>query len=160
MKKTKISNNTDHVVADQSEELVVAIAKVAELEEKLSQELEKEKRSLADYQNLMRRTQEERLRSIKMANRDLIESLLQPFEHLQLAAQQLQDQGLTMVTEQLKKVLADFGLEEIEVLNKEFDVETMEVIEKQQNGKKVVQVSQKGYRLNGLVIQHAKVVLD
>ncbi|MCC6710854.1 MAG: nucleotide exchange factor GrpE [Candidatus Pacebacteria bacterium] len=134
-------------------------AKVLELEQQLHQAQEKEKRSLADYQNLLRRTQEERLKSIKLANQTLLEELVQPLEHLEMAAGQLNDPGLNMVLGQLKKVLTEAGLAEIEVMGKEFDVNLMEVVEKQAEGNKVVKVVRKGYLLNGVVIQHAKVVL-
>jgi molecular chaperone GrpE len=135
------------------------LAKVEELEQQLQQAQEKEKRSLADYQNLLRRTQEERLKSIKLANQTLLEELVQPLEHLEMAAGQLNDPGLNMVLGQLKKVLTEAGLAEIEVMGKEFDVNLMEVVEKQGEGNKVAKVVRKGYLLNGVVIQHAKVVL-
>lgn len=121
---------------------------------------EREKRAFADYQNLVRRSRDERIQLIKMANQDILESLLEPFEHLQLAAQQLDDKGLEMVIHQFRTIFDSFGLEEIETLGKNFDVETMEVIEKQSKGIEVIKVMKKGYKLNGAVVQHAKVVLD
>ncbi|MBT4124477.1 MAG: nucleotide exchange factor GrpE [Candidatus Pacebacteria bacterium] len=153
IKKDKTTPATDKV-------LEKAQQRIIELEEQLHLAQEKEKRSLADYHNLVRRTQEERMKTIQMANRDLMESLVQPFEHLQMASTQIEDTGLSMVLEQLKKVLNDFGLEEIDVIGKEFDVEIMEAVEKTEKGETVTRVAQKGYRLNGVVIQHAKVVLD
>ena len=134
--------------------------KLAELEEQLHLAKEKEMRSLADYQNLLRRTQQERLRSIQLANQSLVEDLIQPLEHLEMAAQQIDDQGLNMVAGQLKRVLEDAGLEEIEVMGKKFDVDLMEAVEKGDKGDKVIKIVRKGYLLNGEVIQHAKVVLD
>ena len=108
--------------------------KIVELEEKLHLAQEKEMRSLADYQNLLRRTQQERLKSIQLANQGLMEDLIQPLEHLEMAAQQIDDQGLNMVTGQLKRVLEDAGLEEIEVMGKKFDVDFMEAVEKGEKG--------------------------
>lgn len=132
---------------------------VAELRTRLSEAQAKEMRALADYQNLIRRTQEDRAKLIQMANRDVLEALLQPLEHLEMAAVQNQDKGVTMVLDQLKKTLAQFGLQEIDVLGKEFDVATMEAVEGSKQGKKVSKVIRKGYTLNGSVIQHAKVLL-
>jgi len=116
-------------------------------------------RANADYQNLVRRSREEKTRFAKMANHDLIEALLQPVEHLSMAASQIEDPGLDMVVGQFKQVLADFDLKEIEVMDKEFDIDTMEVVEKNGKEEKVIKVIQKGYQLNGVVIQHAKVAL-
>lgn len=133
---------------------------LAELRTRLSEAQAKEMRALADYQNLIRRTQEDRAKLIQMANRDVLEALLQPLEHLEMAAVQSQDKGVMMVLDQLKKTLAQFGLEEIEVLGKEFDVATMEAVEGSEQGKKVSKIIRKGYTLNGSVLQHAKVLLE
>lgn len=120
---------------------------------------DREKRVLADYQNLVRRTQQDRVKFIQLANQDLVTELLQPLEHLELATAQLNDKGLIMALDQLKRTLADFGLEEIKVMGQPFDVATMEVVEGSQPGKLVKQVVRRGYMLNGIVIQHAKVIL-
>jgi len=130
-----------------------------DLRAQLVQTQEREKRALADYQNLLRRTQEDRLKLIKMANYELVTTLLQPIEHLSLAVEQLPEKGLKMAFNQLQQTLNEFGLEEIEVKGKKFDLETMEAAEGSQEGGKVIQILRKGYRLNGNVIQHAKVVL-
>lgn len=141
--------------ADQVSQLT---EQVASLQQQLVAAQEREKRVLADYQNLVRRGQEERLRFVQMANRELATALLQPLEHLELAVGQLKDKGLAMTVEQLQRALKEFGLEKIEVLGQPFDVNTMEAVEGSQ-GKVVKQVVRQGYSLNGTVIQHAKVIL-
>ena len=120
---------------------------------------ESELRSMADYHNLVRRTQEDRAKLVKFANRELIIDLLQPLDHLSLAAQQLNDAGLTMTLQQLWKVLNEYGVEEINPVNQAFDVNLMEVVETQGEGETVITVVKKGYKLNGEVIQHAKVIV-
>lgn len=133
---------------------------VALLHEQLRLASEREKRALADYQNLLRQQQQERSQLVKLANQDLCQALLAPLEHLSLAALNLHDQGLDMVVTQFWKELANFGLQEIEVLGKAFDVQTMEVVDKKAAGERVVEVVRKGYILHGVVIQHAQVILD
>ena len=125
----------------------------------LAQAQEREKRLLADYQNLQRHSREERQQLVKMANKEFCLGLLQPLEHLQLATEQIQNPGLTMVTEQFWRSLKELGLEKIEVLGKAFDLATMEVVEKRGKAEKVLSVVRNGYRLNGEIIQHAQVVL-
>jgi len=120
---------------------------------------ESELRSLADYHNLVRRTQDDRVKLVKFANRELIADLLQPLDHLSLAAQQLNDSGLTMTLQQLWKVLNEYGVEEVNPINQPFDVHLMEVVDKQGDGDIVVTVVKKGYKLHGEVIQHAKVIV-
>lgn len=137
--------------------------------ETLQQELERAKaqelRAKADYQNVVRRSQQEKAAVIKLATKDVMTSLLQPLMHLELAARQINDPGLDMVVQQFKKTLVEYGLEEINPIGQPFDIQTMEVVETEDNSPedqtkaKVVAVRSKGYLLNGEVIQHAKVVI-
>lgn len=120
---------------------------------------ERERRALADYQNLVRRNREERIAVFKLAGKELMEKLLPALDNLNKAAEHLNDQGLNMVVQELWRQLKEYGVEEIEVMGKKFDVNTMEAIEKKGKGEKVVAVMQRGYILNGEVLQHAKVVL-
>lgn len=129
------------------------------LKRKLAAAQEREKRSLADYQNLLRRTRQERTKAVKLANQGLITELLPALENLDRAAQQIEDEGLELVVNQLWNILDRFGLEKIEAKGKQFDVETMEVVDQRGEGDQVIEVINNGYRLKDKVIQHAKVVL-
>lgn len=132
---------------------------IKELKIKLTIAQEREKRSLADYQNLQRRTQLERGQVIKFANKELILSLLPVLESLEKATTQINDQGLAMILAEFVKTLEQAGLKEINVLGKEFDLDTMEAVDHNGEGNLVVEVVKKGYLLKDKVIQHAKVVL-
>jgi molecular chaperone GrpE (heat shock protein) len=127
---------------------------------------EKERRAVADYQNLVRRSQQERVRVAKFAALDFVETILEPLGHLSLAAAQLNDTGLNMVLGQLWASLNEAGLEEINPVGEKFTVETMEVVQVEEgdaeasNAEGVVKkVILKGYKLNGEVIRHAKVTI-
>lgn len=133
--------------------------KLAELTQQLAAVQEQERRVLADYQNLQRRAQTERLKTLQFANVQLMESLLPPIEHLSRAAEQLKDPGLNMVIQDLWKALTAAGLVELNPLGEPFDLETMEVVEKQGEGNIVKQVVKRGYALHGQVIQHAQVIV-
>ncbi len=162
MKKNTPIDQVNEPITDEAAEEVVSEQqrKIQELQILLAASLEREKRALADYQNLQRRSQEERVAFIKMANKDLLQSLLQPLEHLALASSNLKDRGLNMVIEQFWKELQHFGLQEIEVIGQKFDLQTMDVVDKKNHGEKVVAVVRKGFSLHGEVIQHAQVILD
>ncbi len=131
-----------------------------ELSQELAQVQERERRALADYQNLVKRTQEERLKTIKFANRELLAALLQPLDHLALASAQLQDKGLDMVTQQFWQVLKLAGLEEIECEGKRFDPLLMEAVEAGDKKETVLKCVKKGYTLHGEVLQPARVIVD
>ncbi len=132
---------------------------LTQLQRDLAQAKDSVLRSQADYQNLIRRTQEDRTKLVKMATRDLVEDLLQPLDHLSLASAELKDKGLDMVVAQLWRTLNNHGLEEIQVMDQPFNHQTMEVVDKKGDGDMVQSVIRKGYRLHGEVIQHAKVIV-
>lgn len=136
---------------------------MSQLKVELTAAQEREKKALADYQNLLRRTQSERQAFIQLANQDLVLSLLEPLQHLIMTAQQLQSPVLDTVVKSLRQVLTNQGLSEIECLGQPFDPSTMEAVDvtganpdRQQLVKTIVRP---GYKLNGQVIQVAKVGL-
>ena len=135
------------------------VSKIEELKNEVNIAHEREKRSLADYQNLLRRTQEQRQRLVKSANKQLVQVLLPSLENLDRAAQQIDDSGLKMVINQLWSSLEDLGLQKIEAKGQKFDLDTMEVVDRQGEGETVIQVVSQGYRLGDEVVQHAKVIV-
>lgn len=152
-KKTHQQNETQATEA-------VADVSLAELEAKLETAEAKYQRALADYQNLVRRNREESVQKAKLATKEFVSNLIQPLNHLELAAEQLNDSGLNMVVSQLWETLNREGLEKVECMGKPFDAESMEVVEITDKGEKVIKVLTPCYALNGTVIQFAKVILD
>lgn len=165
-KSTKHDKQSEEVqgsVAEQQElEAVVEELsnQVVSLSEQLSDAKRREQVALADYQNLVRRTSEERSKVAKLAAKNFVEDLIQPLNHLTLASEQLNDAGLNMVITQLWQALEQNGLKKIHALGRPFDVTLMEASEIGEKGETVVKVISEGYTLNNEVIQHAKVILD
>jgi molecular chaperone GrpE len=123
-----------------------------------------EHRALADYQNVVRRSQEDKLRMAKLAARDMVNAILLPLDHLNLAKEQLKDAGLNMVHQQFIQALLSQGVQEVDALGQPFNEHKMEVIDKRPVSDKVqdnvvIAVTQRGYTMNGEVIRHAKVVI-
>lgn len=120
----------------------------------------KYKRVLADYQNLERQVRQDQQRFMKVATQMFVEQMLVPFDHLLMAAKHIQDKGLGMVIGQFKQLFESQGLKEIDALGKSFDATTMEAIETREGEEgMVLEISQPGYELNGVVIRPAKVVV-
>lgn len=135
---------------------------LALLRTQLAEMTERERRLQADYQNLVRRTREEKLAHSKRATERLMTDLLDPLAHLSLASEQLNDPGLRMVIDQLWTTLGVHGLQQIEVLGKPFDVNIMEAVEAvdpEAESAVVTSVVRPGFTLNGEILQHAKVVV-
>lgn len=118
-------------------------------------------RALADYQNLEKQTQAWREDFVKFANQNLIIELLEVLDDLEKANEHLNDEGLKIVLDKLRKILENSGLEELDVLNKEYDAITAEVVnmEAGEQNNVVAKVLQKGYKLNGKIVRVAKVIV-
>lgn len=121
------------------------------------------KRALADYQNLQRRTQEEKAEWIKMAGKDVVLKLLPVLDTLMMAAKHLQDKGLDLSIGQFLKVLQDEGVTRIETLGKAFDPNTMEAVTTQEVADKekgkVIEEARAGYMYHDNVLRAAQVVV-
>lgn len=125
-----------------------------ELEERL-------KRTMADYQNLERRIEEERKLLSKLSAMLLVEKLLPVLDNLENAQSHLKDEGLEMVIKQFKEILTQEGVEEIEAIGQQFNPNEHEAIETQagENDNTVARVVAKGYKIEDKVIRPAKVVV-
>lgn len=118
----------------------------------------KYKRALADYQNLEKRSIEQRKEWIKSANRDLLLRLLPVLDTLILTSQHVQDQGVAASIKQFEDVLKSEGVEKIEVVGQQFNPQTMEcVITTEGEEGKVLEELQAGYMLYDKILQPAKV---
>jgi molecular chaperone GrpE len=128
-------------------------------------------RAKADLINARKRDEADRQDFVKFANERLIESLVPVMESFDLAMANKETWekvdknwriGVEYIYSQLKKVLNDAGLEEINPLGKEFDLNRDEAseyvpVEKESDHHKVVAVVQKGYTLNGKAMRPPKV---
>lgn len=126
--------------------------------QKLSEMEQNWKRALADYQNLVKRTQEQQNMVRNFACLSLVERLLPAMDHLEMAAGHLNDPGLTMVVEQFRQALSEEGINRIEARGQIFDpvqMECVEMVEGEAN--KVIEVVSQGYMIQKKVLRPAKV---
>ena len=116
-------------------------------------------RALADYDNLVKRTEAEKAIWMSFAKKDLLVKLLPVVDSLETAQGHLKDPGLDLVLAEVKKVFESEGIIEIDTKG-EFDANLHEAIDIKDGGKKnvIAEVLQKGYKFtSGEVIRHAKV---
>lgn len=123
---------------------------------------EKYLRALADYQNLDRRTHQERIASQKRAIKTILVKFLEVLDDIEQAAVFIKDQGLMLVKEKFVTILASEGVHEVKVAGKPYDPYTAECVEVVV-GKKdtvVIEVLRKGYALGDAVIRPARVKVE
>lgn len=163
----------DSVIAEEN-----AIQAVKVLKEKLKKaEQEKQEylvgwqRAKADLINARKRDEADRLEFVKYANERLVEGLIPVLESFDMAIGNKESWekvdknwrvGVEYIYSQLKKVLNESGLEEVDPLGKAFDVNRDEASEyvpvtEEKDNHKIIAVVQKGYTLNGRVLRPPKV---
>lgn len=144
----------------QQEEKVEKVKEVESLQQKVLDLENQIKRVLADYQNLQKRTLEERKEWIKTANKDLLLRLLPVLDTLMVASKHLEDKSLQVSTIQFLQALKDEGVQRIETEGKDFDPNTMEcvVTEEGEEGK-VLEELRAGFRIGDKVLRVAQVMV-
>lgn len=118
-------------------------------------------RVMADYDNLTKRTQDEKVMWVKFATGKFIQNLLPILDNFESAQNHLKDSGLAIAIMQFKDALKSEGLEEITPkVGDGFDEnleEVIEAIEGKDEGK-IAEVVLPGWKfMDGQVIRHAKV---
>lgn len=176
--------NNNEVKAEERAENIESVENAAEeetvpepsAEEKLQQENaalnDKYLRLFAEFDNFKRRTQKERTELLQTAGKDVIISLLpvlDDFDRANKAIESATDinpirEGISLVHNKLKNLLAQKGLKEMESINTPFDTDNHEAITKipapnDDLKGKVIDELEKGYTLNDKVIRFAKVVV-
>lgn len=134
-------------------------------EEEVENSEQKYLRALADYQNLLKQTAKDREDFIKYALSNFLQDILPVYDHLKLSISGLSEEenrnpwaiGVKHVLKQFKDILEARGVTEIKTVGEKFDHNLMEALDGQ--GETVKQEIMPGYKLNGKVIRHAKVIV-
>jgi molecular chaperone GrpE len=130
-------------------------------------------RTTADLENYKKRAARERTESVQFANAALLEKLLpilDNFEMAQAAAQNVQGDklaslqtGIAMIQQQLKGVLTEAGLEEVNADGQPFDPSFHEAVSQQENDSvpegQVLQQLRKGYKYRERLLRPATVIV-
>lgn len=156
----------DSITPEQLNDLKALAAKADEHWERLL-------RVTADFDNFRKRAAREKLESIRFANEALLEKLIPVVDNFDMAlaaaenaqsesTQSLQT-GINMIYQQLRQLLIDSGLEEIEATNKPFDPNFHEAVSQRDATDvpegQVVQQLRKGYKLRERLIRPATVII-
>jgi molecular chaperone GrpE len=181
MKKTE-TENTEAGAAETAEPLAqVDIASITpEQFEELKARAEKADdnwqrllRTTADFDNFKKRAAREKQEAIRYANEGVLEKLVPVLDNFDAAlsaaqtssadgAQSLQT-GVAMIFQQLKKVLTESGLEEVDASGQTFDPNLHEAVSQQESAEvpegAVLQQLRKGYKLRDRLLRPATVVV-
>ena len=144
---------------------------VEELKEKYDELNDKYLRLFSEFDNYRKRTAKEKIELSKTASESIMIDLLPILDDFERALQTMENketdanyEGVVLIYNKFKRTLEQKGLEEINAKDAVFDTDEHEaltnvpVTDEAQKGK-VLDVIQKGYKLNGKVIRYARVVV-
>jgi len=158
-------------------------AKSKSSEKKLKEEIEilnqangelKDKylRLVAEYDNFRKRTAKEKVELRESAKSDVLSGFLSVVDDTDRAMESLNDvkdveatiEGIKLINNKFKDFLKTQGVQEIEAKDQEFDTDLHEAVtkfpvEEEEKKGKVIDVVQKGYKINDRVIRFSKVVV-
>ena len=142
-----------------------------ELNEKYDKLNDEYLRLFAEFDNYRKRTAKEKIELSKTAAESIMVDLLPILDDFERALQTMENketdanyEGVLLIYNKFKRTLEQKGLEEINAKDTVFDTDEHEaltnvpVADETQKGK-VIDVIQKGYKLNGKVIRYARVVV-
>lgn len=128
------------------------------------------RRARADYENLKKRTADERVELVKMANKDLILDLLPVVDNFEAAFNSLPEgeennwiTGFEFIKKQLETLLENYGVKPVKALGEHFDPMFHESAGEEpspgDDDGLILKVQRKGYEINGNVIRPARVIV-
>ena len=142
-----------------------------ELKEKYDELNDKYLHLFSEFDNYRKRTAKEKIELSKTASESIMVDLLPILDDFERAIQTMENketdanyEGVVLIYNKFKRTLEQKGIEEINAKDAVFDTDEHEaltnvpVTDESQKGK-VLDVIQKGYKLNGKVIRYARVVV-
>ncbi len=156
---------------EQPAQLEILKERLAETEKQNKELEERLLRLAAEFDNFKKRVVKEQNQIIKSASQNLISKLLESLDNFSRAIESAKNSsdlksfqsGVELIYSQLADILSKEGLEEIKALGERFDPHLHEAvlqIESDQPEGSIVDEISKGYKLNGKVIRHSKVVVS
>lgn len=143
-----------------AEDVQVEEKETEALLQKIQETEDKYRRALADYQNLQRRTIDEKREWAKLSNKDLVLKLLPILDTLMLAEKHTKDQNFVLTVGQFLQVLRDEGIERIKTVGETFDPLIMEVVDTREGEEhKVLEEVKAGFKSGDVILRPALVVV-
>jgi molecular chaperone GrpE len=154
-------NSGDSAEVTSENEQEIPVDELAEMKEKYL-------RLYSDFENFRKRTAKEKIDLIHTASEGLIKDLLPALDNYERALANAPEgeisEGIQLIFSQISSTLQSKGLKELEAKGEVFDADLHDCITQFQapteaEKGKVLEVIEKGYKLNEKVIRYAKVVV-
>ncbi len=166
-KDVKEEGSADEVSVDELKQ------KIEELEKKNKELEDKYLRELADFENIKKRLEREKMQAVSYANEEFARDLLPVIDSMDFAADSAKKadsedneyadklkEGINLTIEQFKKVMQKHGIELIDTkegFNPHFHDAVMQVESEDHEEGEIVELLQKGYKIKDRVLRPAMV---
>jgi molecular chaperone GrpE len=163
-------NQTAEIIEEQP--TVIEVDPLVEMQKQLDESKDKYIRLSAEFDNFRKRTQREKMDLIRYGSEDAMKGILPLVDDFNRAIKSSENtsdiealkQGLKLIQVKFAEFLKSNGVHEIEALGMDLDTDMHEAITKipapdEKLKGKIVDVVEKGYKLNDKVIRFSKVVI-
>ena len=169
-----VSDGDSEIDDPREEHMLDPDKEIARLTEELARTRDSMLRKAAEFENLKRRTQKEKLQLFEEARADAVSRFLPIREDLKRSVEASEGkdlekgfvEGLKLVLSNFERVLKDYGVEAIEETGVPFDVDKHDAMliqpapDESTESNTVLQVMEPGYKIGDRVIRHAKVIVS
>ena len=171
-KYSKLTEREGYIVVSEKNTEETSEDKVKKLEAELEEWKNSYTRKLAEFQNFTKRKENEVAEMRKYASEGIVVKLLDNVDNLERAVDASKEsqnfdsliEGVNMILNNLKNLLTEEGVEEIEAAGKEYDPYEHKAMitenKEELDDNVVVQVFQKGYKMKGKVVRPAMVTVN
>ncbi|CAN5641773.1 nucleotide exchange factor GrpE [soil metagenome] len=156
-----VDNETD------AQELEEEVDELAQVQAERDNYFDQLQRSVAEFTNYRRRSDQERSNLVPMIRRDVLAQFIPVIDDFERALGQLSEDdrnngwvaGFAMINTKLQGVMERSGVSEVNPLHESFDPSQQEAVasEPGTSGSTVIEVYQKGYRIGDVLIRPAMV---
>mgnify|MGYP000971540080 CR=1 FL=1 len=169
-----VEEQNENVESQEAEKSVEETSedKIKKLEAELQEWKNSYTRKLAEFQNFTKRKENEVAEMRKYASEEIVVKLLDNIDNLERAVDASKEsqnfdsliEGVNMILNNLKHLLTEEGVEEIEAAGKEYNPYEHKAMitenKEELDDNMVVQVFQKGYKMKGKVVRPAMVTVN
>ena len=169
-----VEEQNENVESQEAEKSVEETSedKIKKLEAELQEWKNSYTRKLAEFQNFTKRKENEVAEMRKYASEEIVVKVLDNIDNLERAVDASKEsqnfdslvEGVNMILNNLKHLLTEEGVEEIEAAGKEYNPYEHKAMitenKEELDDNVVVQVFQKGYKMKGKVVRPAMVTVN
>ena len=159
----ELTNEAETETAEQEESQEKSVDETEELKARVAELEDKNLRVMAEFENYRRRTNKEKLDLIETAGERIFRDMLPLIDDFERALAVIDDEGVKLIYQKFLAFLDKNDVHAIDTKGADFNTDEHEAVTLfaagEENKGKVIDCTQKGYKLGDKVIRFAKVVV-